>query len=376
MSIYKAVIVDDEEFNFDLFKRAAKDINNIEICCCVSNPFEAVEKVKQYDADIVFTDIEMPGLSGIELAERLIGERCIIVFLTAFSQYALDAFRVNAVDYIMKPVMADELKRVVNKIDFIFPSKKSKSTLSGKVKINALGMFSIYSGEDKIDIHFLTSKSEELFYLLLVKGPSAVDKAVLCDILWPDVEPEKAAANLYTAFYRLKKTLSDIKEIGFSGKNGGYSVLLNNIDFDLQTFKDNEKAIHGLKADKSNISVFMSIINGYKGPLLEDKGYSWLEPLREEYNKIFIKASFEAAEYYNKEYMNKNALIVLEKLFKFFPFNEKACLMLCEAYEKEGNKISAVETIHNHVSALKSMLDMKPSKNIKLKLKKLTTDAF
>ena len=84
MSTYKAVIVDDEEFNFDLFKRAAKDIDNIEICCCVSNPFEAVEKVREYDADIVFTDIEMPGLNGIELAERLIGERCIIVFLTAF----------------------------------------------------------------------------------------------------------------------------------------------------------------------------------------------------------------------------------------------------------------------------------------------------
>lgn len=376
MSTYKAVIVDDEEFNFDLFKRAAKDIDNLEICCCVSNPFEAVDKVKEYDADIVFTDIEMPGINGIELAERLIGERCIIVFLTAFSQYALDAFRVNAMDYIMKPVMADELKRVVNKIDFIFPSKKSSSALSGKIKINAFGPFEIYTSETKIDIHFLTSKSEELFYMLLLKVPGDVDKSTLCDILWPDVEPEKAAANLYTAFYRLKKTLSDIKEIGFSGKNGSYSVILNNIDFDLSIVKSAEKSIGGLKADKSNIQLFMDIINSYKGPLLEDKGYIWLEPLREEYNKVFIKASFQASEYYAKEYVNKSALAVREKLFKFFPFNEKACLMLCDLYEKEGNKISAVETIHNHISALKNMLDMKPSKNIKSRLKKLTTESF
>ncbi len=374
MSIYKAVIVDDEEFNFDLFKRAAEDIDNIKICACVTNPFEAVEKVKEYDADIVFTDIEMPGLNGIELAERLIGERCIIVFLTAFSQYALEAFRVNAMDYIMKPVMAEELKRVVNKIDFIFPSKKNNALLNENVRINAFGIFALYSGENKLDIHFLTSKSEELFYLLLLKGPSEVDKTTLCDILWPDVEPEKAAANLYTAFYRLKKTLSDIKEISLSGKNGSYSVLLNNIDFDLQTVKKAEKSIGGLKADKSNISDFMSIINNYKGPLLEDKGYIWLEPLREEYNKVFIKASFAAAEYYHKEYGNKKCLIILEKLFKFFPFNEKACLMLCDLYEKEGSKISAVEIIHNHILALKDMLDMKPSKNIKAELKKLTRD--
>lgn len=376
MSTYKAVIVDDEEFNFDLFKRAANDIDNIEICCCVSNPFEAVEKVREYDADIVFTDIEMPGLNGIELAERLIGERCIIVFLTAFSQYALEAFRVNAMDYIMKPVMADELKRVVNKIDFIFPSKKSGSNSNYKIKINVFGHFEVYRSETKMDIHFLTSKSEELFYMLLLKVPGEADKATLCDILWPDMEPEKAAANLYTAFYRLKKTLSEIKEIGFSSKNGRYSVILNNIDFDLSIVKSAEKTVISQKADKSNIQLFMNIINIYKGPLLEDKGYIWLEPLREEYNKLFIKASFQAAEYYSKEYVNKSALSVLEKLFKFFPFNEKACLLLCEAYEKEGNKISAVETIHKHVSSLKNMLDMKPSKNVKLKLKKLTKESF
>ena len=93
MSTYKAVIVDDEEFNFDLFKRAANDIDNIEICCCVSNPFEAVEKVKEYDADIVFTDIEMPGLNGIELAERLIGERCIIVFFNGFFAICFRGFQ-------------------------------------------------------------------------------------------------------------------------------------------------------------------------------------------------------------------------------------------------------------------------------------------
>ena len=68
--------------------------------------------------------------------------------------------------------------------------------------------------------------------------------------------------------------------------------------------------------------------------------------------------------------------LCLKSFLSFFPFNEKACLLLCEAYEKEGNKISAVETIHKHVSSLKNMMDMKPSKNVKLKLKKLTKESF
>ncbi|MFA5619548.1 MAG: LytTR family DNA-binding domain-containing protein [Weeksellaceae bacterium] len=78
-----------------------------------SNALEAVEKLPQLPLDLVFMDVEMPGLNGFQLLEKIPDHEFDVIFTTAYSEYALQAFKVKAISYLMKPIDEDELKEVI-----------------------------------------------------------------------------------------------------------------------------------------------------------------------------------------------------------------------------------------------------------------------
>lgn len=371
MKIYKVIVVDDEDYNFILFEQAVKNISQIEVCAFISDPEDVVDAVREHNADIVFMDVEMPGMSGIEAAERLMEESCVVVFLTAFSEYAIDAFKVNAMDYIVKPVNSEEIIRVIKKIDKIYGNKKVPN--DGKYSMDITGSVSLRCGEREAEMRFQTSKSEELLYLLMIKGPLNVDKNILMDTLWPETDPEKAAANLYTSFYRLKKTFSDMPAIRFSGKNNVYSLLNDGVDIDYYRIINAYRNIVDKDVNDTNISFFEDIINSFHGELLKDKGYSWIEGSRERINSIYIRASVNVGNYYIDKGNAGRAKRIMEKAFLFFPYNEELCLLLCGVHDASGDEGSCISTLKKHIAAVKEELDMPPSQKIKNILYKYTS---
>jgi len=82
-----------------------------------NDPTEALAQIRGLRPDVLFLDIEMPGMSGFELLETLGEPQPLIVFTTAFDQYALDAFKVNSIDYLLKPIGPAQLERALNKLD-------------------------------------------------------------------------------------------------------------------------------------------------------------------------------------------------------------------------------------------------------------------
>jgi len=106
----RALIADDEEaMRAQLRSRLHEAWPELEIVAEASNGIEAVALAGQHQPDIVFLDIRMPGLSGIEAA-RMLFNRCHLVFVTAYDQYAIEAFEQGALDYLLKPVSAERLK--------------------------------------------------------------------------------------------------------------------------------------------------------------------------------------------------------------------------------------------------------------------------
>jgi DNA-binding LytR/AlgR family response regulator len=106
----KALIVDDEAPMRDQLRARLKDVwPELDIVGEAANGFDAVTMVDQLKPELVFLDIRMPGQSGIETARQLCNS-CHIVFVTAYDQYAIDAFEHGAVDYLLKPVVADRLQ--------------------------------------------------------------------------------------------------------------------------------------------------------------------------------------------------------------------------------------------------------------------------
>jgi DNA-binding LytR/AlgR family response regulator len=112
----KAIIADDEkELRSYLRSLLAETWPELEICAEAANGKEALELVEAHNPQVAFLDIKMPGFSGLEVAKK-IATICHIVFITAFDQYAVEAFEREAIDYLVKPVTKDRLFQTVQRL--------------------------------------------------------------------------------------------------------------------------------------------------------------------------------------------------------------------------------------------------------------------
>lgn len=125
MSI-KTIIVDDERLAREGLKTLLADISDIELVGEASNADEAIELVDRLKPQLMFLDIEMPEKSGFDLLEDLI-ETPFVIFTTAYNEFALKAFDVNALDYLLKPIEMPRLKEAVSRV-----RKFISETSSGK----------------------------------------------------------------------------------------------------------------------------------------------------------------------------------------------------------------------------------------------------
>ena len=113
-----AIIIDDETNGLVslelLIKKYTPEIKIVEKC---DNPFKGVEAINNYRPDIVFLDINMPNLNGFELLEKIEFKKFHLIFTTAHEEYALRAIKKNALDYLLKPIDAEDLKKAIEKVN-------------------------------------------------------------------------------------------------------------------------------------------------------------------------------------------------------------------------------------------------------------------
>ena len=113
--MHKAIIIDDERLARNELKKLLQDFPQIEIVDEAANAAEGVEKIDLHNPDLIFLDIQMPGKTGFDLLQDL-DKAPHVIFTTAYDEYALKAFEVNALDYLMKPIepgrLADALQKM------------------------------------------------------------------------------------------------------------------------------------------------------------------------------------------------------------------------------------------------------------------------
>lgn len=110
----KTIIVDDEPLALEILEEFVKKVPELKLIKKCQNAIEAGKALRKHEVDLIFLDIQMPQITGIEFAKSLTHPPKII-FTTAFSQYALDGFELNAVDYLLKPISFDRFLKAVNK---------------------------------------------------------------------------------------------------------------------------------------------------------------------------------------------------------------------------------------------------------------------
>lgn len=112
----KCLIVDDEPLALKQLEAYISQVPSLELCGACSSAREAQQKLEEAPADVIFTDINMPDTNGLDFIKNL-EQRPIVVFTTAYGEHALDAYRLNALDYLLKPFGLDEFKRVAAKVE-------------------------------------------------------------------------------------------------------------------------------------------------------------------------------------------------------------------------------------------------------------------
>ena len=130
----KTIIVDDERLARKELTNLLKDFPEVEIIDECDNVDDAIEKINTLQPDFVFLDIQMPGKDGFSLLEEL-EYAPLVVFVTAYDEYAIKAFEVNALDYLLKPIQPERLKETLEKI-----KNQLKDTSSQSISNNKLGI--------------------------------------------------------------------------------------------------------------------------------------------------------------------------------------------------------------------------------------------
>ncbi len=127
---YKTIIIEDEELTKLGLQKKLENFDEIEIIDTAENGIEAVKKINELKPDLIFLDIQMPGMNGFEVLQS-IEYIPIVIFTTAYDEYALKAFETNSVDYLLKPIEDDRLAKAIEKL------KKFSSNESKKVEFDS-----------------------------------------------------------------------------------------------------------------------------------------------------------------------------------------------------------------------------------------------
>ena len=359
INMFHAIVVDDENTALNRFERIASKDQRIVIDGKFLYAEDAIAFIEEHPVDIAFLDIEMPEMSGLELAERLM-ERdpyIKIIFVTAYNQYALDAFRSHAIGYLLKPLDSTELTEQIDLLSRRYMRRPEKASKSHLV-VKCFGGFSIYTEDENTSaIRWKTAKAEELFALMIHYQGRVKPKESIIETLWPELEPEKS-----TNLFRVTCTYlrSALAEKGFSDilirELDSYKINPEMVDCDLFRFRREARSILSL-----DIEGLSDLSNLYSGEYLEGKQYDWAYGSRTQYESYLKKVQHCLSNAYCTQGLTDKAIEALERVLLYDPYDEETVMRIINIKLRNGDRSSAVKTYRTFEKTLIEELGITPS---------------
>lgn len=221
-----AIAVDDEPLMLGALAQAISASPDITAVAEFSDCEQTLEYLKTNPADIAFLDINMRGMGGLALAERImqLDPQCRIVFCTGYEEYALSAFQLHASGYLLKPISTEDVQREIDHIKGIRQQEKP-------LQVKCFGNFEVYANGEKLT--FKRSKTKELFAFLVDRNGAGVTVAEIGVALWENDKEQKTQNYIHQLFHDLRQTLGTIgMEDVFERNNYLYSINPNKIQCD------------------------------------------------------------------------------------------------------------------------------------------------
>lgn len=362
--IMKAIIVDDEQSALDYLEQQLKKISKMYVIGKITNPIHAHKTILKEDVDVIFLDIGLPEMNGIRLAEKVLKDKpnLLIVFVTAYDKYAVKAFELNAIDYLVKPIPPERLKKTVERIDNNLQSSTIEK--NSPLYVNVLGQFSVESVKGKREfVAWRTKKAAELFLYLLHHRGKMVRKSFLIELLWPDLALERANSLLYTTIYYVRKTLRKYhRHLRLQNVSDGYVLETENIILDFEEWKEQIKTLPPL--NETSVNNYIQVLFLYRGAYLQGYDFWWAESERYYWEQIWLTKALEIAAFYQKNQNMAEAKLWYSYICKIIPETESAHFALMKIYALENNPAHVHQQYEYLKSYLKTEVGVLPNNDI------------
>lgn len=358
----RALIVDDELPSIKIMKRLLGNSGKAQVKASFDNANEALEFLKNNVVDVIFLDIEMPNIDGLELANMMITKsklagKCKIVFVTAYNQYAVEAFSVNALDYLLKPVKRDRLNITLDRLI----EELNINVSSTKMNIKCFGKFEVYA--DKAKVKFRTKKAEELIALLIDNRGKSVARSKIIDCLWADFDGDKALINLNTTLYYVRKALlGHGLDIPIIFDRESYRIETHNIECDYFEFEKYSPL--NAKIEDKDISTIQRILALYRDDYFVANEYKWAISTCLSLKEKYISLILLTVEFYSNKDETEKAIAFLKDAFSKECINDAIAYRLMELLIEEKKYSLALKYYNSYKNTL-SELGRKPNNTFK-----------
>lgn len=313
------ILVDDREIDLLILEKYLERYSEFKHIRKYSDPVKALDEMVFKQPDLVFVDIDMPKMNGLEFAKKTLtyAPNAMIVFVSAYERYALDAFQVYPLDYILKPIRIERLDQTVRKF-LEQTDRKDASITEKKLVIKSFGNLEVLKEDKYIKWH--GAKTEELFAFLLCHYNKRIHKDVIIEALWSNRSHKSALASMQTAMHRVRRALDEMgdhAQIDFNSNT--YILKLKNVEFDLLNFQKSIQEIKEINA--FTINKAKETLALYNAPFLESNGYIWSYSKQVDLERSFIKLLTLTVSYLSKDGNYSEAIEFLKNAEKNCPTN-------------------------------------------------------
>ncbi|MBO9607036.1 MAG: response regulator [Paenibacillaceae bacterium] len=361
----KAILIDDERNALLQLKWLLENEPDLDIVGAYQSAEEALVHLSRERVQLVFLDIEMSGMSGLEAAEAIyaLDGEVRIVFVTAFSSYALEAFRVSALDYVMKPIdparFAITLERVRQSATNTAAPPPAETKADVRPVLKMFGQLSV-GPPGGGTVKWRTLKSKELFAYLLEHRGVWMSRDVLLEEIWPAFDLDKALVHLHTAVYQIRRMLRETGiDAALDYSLESYCLQGAGLETDAERFQQAAaEAAHGQLA----LAEAAPAWEMYAGHYLDKEDYDWAKPRRERLLQGYVAITLQLVADERASGASQSALRRAGRACGLHPYSERlakehlACLAdvgdaeqlrrsyaaFCDLYEEEwGTEPSA-----------------------------------
>jgi two-component system LytT family response regulator len=208
MQKLRTIIVDDEPLALKLLRTVLSEISDVEIVAECSNGKQAVEAATELEPELIFLDIQMPGMNGFDVIKSLQTDIMpMVVFVTAYDQYAVDAFDLHAVDYVLKPLDSERIARSVERAIDRLKNDVDRSFKSPL--IGAIEEISERASKEKSD-ESVNNLPDSMKRKLLVRDSGVVKVIPFDDIDWVDAAGDYMCVHAVGETHVIRSTLRDL----------------------------------------------------------------------------------------------------------------------------------------------------------------------